>query len=152
MFGNTLPPHIIAPFLFVFCLLFLLPGILYILTLQRALERCGPVSRTMQPGMVWLLLIPLFNLIWNFFVVLGLARSLANEFARRGIPVPEPEPGQSIGMAMSICACCGLIPVLGVLASFASLVLWIMYWVKIAGYSQALAQSSATLVSPPLNP
>lgn len=148
--GELLQPWHIVALAFVFSFFFLIPAIFYILTLQKALERCAPVSRTMQPGMVWLLLVPLFNMIWSFFVVLALARSLANEFARRGIPGPEPEPGQSIGLAMCICACCGFIPILGVLASLASLVLWVMYWVKISGYSQALAQSFATAITPPV--
>lgn len=151
MLGNEiLQPHFIL-LLFVLSLLLLLPGILYILTLQRALERCAPIARTMQPGMVWLLLIPLFNLVWGFIVVLGLSRSLANEFARRGMPSPEAEPGQSIGLAMCICACCGVIPVLGLLGSLASVVLWIMYWVKISGYSQTLAIQAAVAI-PPMHP
>jgi len=149
MMGFPHFPHFGA-FFFAFGLLFLLPAIFYLLSLQKALERCSPASRTMQPGMVWLLLVPLFNMIWNFFVVLALAKSLANEFARRGIPSPEAEPGQSIGLAMCICTCCGIIPVLGLLASLASMVLWIMYWVKIAGYSQALGQPQA-FAMPPMN-
>lgn len=147
MIGGPHLPHLM-PFLFGFSLLCLVPAVFYLLTLQKALERCAVSSRTMQPGMVWLLLVPLFNMIWNFFVVLALARSLANEFARRGMPSPEAEPGQSIGLAMCICTCCGLIPVLGLLASLASVVLWVMYWVKIAGYSQALAHPPVIAVPP----
>lgn len=146
--GELLQPWHFMVLGFVFCAFFLIPAIFYILTLQKALERCAVSSRTMQPGMVWLLLVPLFNMIWNFFVVLALAKSLANDFARRGMPSPEPEPGQSIGLAMSICACCGVIPILGVLASLASLVLWIMYWVKIADYSRALVQPPVVAIPP----
>lgn len=149
--GELMQPVHLMVLAFVFSFFVLIPAIFYILTLQKALERCAPVSRTMQPGMVWLLLVPLFNIIWSFFVVMALARSLANEFARRGMASPEPEPGQSIGVAMCICACCGVIPVLGALASLASLVLWIMYWVKVSEYSQALAQSTVTFVMPPAN-
>lgn len=146
MFASPLP-HLL-PFLFGASFLCLLPAIFYILTLQKALERCAVTSRTMQPAMVWLLLVPLFNMIWNFFVVLALARSLSNEFARRAMPSPEAEPGQSIGMAMCICTCCGIIPLLGLLTSLAAMVLWIMYWIKIAGYSQALAQPPVVAVPP----
>src|SRR5579863_6262009 len=92
------------PLLFFFCgILFLIPAIFYLLTLQNALAKCAPVARTMEPGMVWLCIIPLFSVIWNFFVVMALAKSLGNEFRRRGIPYPDPLPGQSIGMAMCIC-------------------------------------------------
>jgi len=150
--GHMLQPGHFLILLSVFGLLLLVPGIIYLITLQKALDKCAPTTRTMQPGMVWLLLIPLFNVIWHFFVVLGIAKSLANEFARRGMPSSEAEPGRSIGLAMCTLACCGLIPVLGVLASLAAFVLWIMYWVKVAGYSQALDQPQAAVAMPPLRP
>ncbi|MDO8301736.1 MAG: hypothetical protein Q7T18_00690 [Sedimentisphaerales bacterium] len=54
--------------------------IFFILTLQKALNRCSPENRAMQPGMIWLLLIPLFNIVWIFFVVLNMAKSLGAEF------------------------------------------------------------------------
>ncbi len=40
---------------------FLIPWIFYLLTLSKALNRCSPANRSMSPGQVWLLLIPLFN-------------------------------------------------------------------------------------------
>ena len=119
---------------------FALPFVFYILSLQRALEKCAPVSRTLSPGSLWVLLVPLVGVIFHFLVVTGMAKSLGNEFRRRNAPNAEPEPGQSIGMAMCICTICGIIPVLGILASLASLVLWIMYWVKIEGYSRTLSE------------
>lgn len=147
--GDLLQPWHLIVLSFVFCLFFLIPYVFYILTLQGALNKCAPPSRTMEPGMVWLLLIPFFNLIWHFFVVLGLAKSLGNEFKRRGIPIPEITPGQNIGLAMCICACCSIVPLLGLLASLASLVLWVVYWVKIADYSRRLdfAQSYSAPMS-----
>lgn len=116
----------------------LIPAIFYLLTLQKALNRCSPENRAMAPGMVWLMLIPLFNLVWGFFVVLNLAKSLGAEFQKRGI-VEEPEPGKTLGLVMCILACCGWIPFLGILASLGGLVCWIIYWVKIAGFSAKIA-------------
>jgi hypothetical protein len=118
--------------------IFLVPFIFFLLTLQKAFNRCSPESRAMQPGMVWLMLIPLFNLVWQFFVVLNLTKSLAAEFRKRGIAV-EPEPGKTMGLVMCILFCCGIIPFLGILCSLAGLVFWIIYWVKIAGFSSKLA-------------
>lgn len=136
-------------FLGLFGVLFLIPAILYLLTLQNALNKCAPVSRAMEPGMVWLMLIPFVNMVWHFFVVMNIARSLAAEYARRGIPSPEAEPGQTIGLAMCICACCGIIPILGILAGLACFVLWIMYWMKIAEYSKVLDMPQIPVAMPP---
>lgn len=118
-------------------LIFLIPIIFFILTLQRAFERCAPAHRAMTPGLVWLLLIPLFNLIWNFMVVTNLAKSLEREYRSRNIPA-QLESAKSIGLAWAILSCCSIIPVLGLLAALAGFVVWIVYWVKIAGLSQAL--------------
>jgi len=124
--------------------IFLVPFIFYLLTLQKALTRCAPESRAMQPGMVWLLLIPLFNLVWHFLVVINMAKSLAAEFQKRGIQ-EDPNPGKTIGMVMCILWCCGIIPFLGILCSLGALVCWIIYWVKIAGFSRQI-------VSPAVSP
>jgi hypothetical protein len=118
--------------------IFLIPAIFFNLTLQKALNRCAPENRAMQPGMVWLLLIPLFNLVWQFLVVINVAKSLGAEFQKRGM-AEEPEPGKTLGLVMCILVCCGIIPYLGVLCSIGALICWIMYWVKIAGYSSKLA-------------
>ena len=107
----------------------LVPKIFYLLTLQKALNRCSPESRAMNPGMVWLMLIPFFNLVWHFIIVLNLAKSLGAEFQKRGIP-EEPTPGQTLGLVMCVSA---------LLCAPVYLVCWIIYWVKVAGYSAKLA-------------
>ena len=77
---------------------------------------------------------------------MNVAKSLKAEFHKRGIS-SEPSPGQGLGLAMCILQVCGIIPFVGIIAGVATLVLWIMYWVKIAGFSAQIAlvpeQSSA---------
>jgi hypothetical protein len=127
----------------------LIAVILYLLTLEKALRKCAPGARTMKPGKVWLWLIPVFGLIWQFILVRNIAKSLGSEFARRGIPCPEGTPGQNIGLAMSVCHCCFFIPWLGRLATIAGFVLWILYWMRIANYSRILdAHETTTQASP----
>jgi hypothetical protein len=123
--------------LIVFAVL-LIPLIFYLLTLQKALNKCAPENRAMQPAMVWLMLIPCFSLIWHFFVVINMSKSLAAEFRARGI-IEEPEPGKVIGLVMCGLACGGVIPFIGGLFGLGYLVCWIIYWVKIAGFSKKLA-------------
>ena len=120
----------------------LLPAIFYCLTLQKALSRCAPENRAMQPGMVWLLFIPLFNIVWQFFVVINVAKSLGAEFQKRGM-AEDPQPGKTIGLVTCILVCCGIIPIINFFSGIAALICWIIYWVKIAGYSNKLAGPAA---------
>ena len=120
----------------------------FIATLFAALARCSTTSRTMAPGTVWFMLVPLVNLVWQFFVVFALADSLANEFRAREIPNVEPQPGKSVGIAMCVCACCGIVPLVNLLALPAHLVLLIVYWVKIAEFSRRLDTTPVMLGSP----
>ena len=123
--------------LFGFFLITLLPTIFYLLTLHRALNKCSAESRTMTPALVWLQLIPVFDLLWQFYVVINVGKTLGNEFRKRNIPA-EQNPGQSIGLAMCILELCGAIPVVGIPAAIAGFIVWIIYWIKIHGYSAKL--------------
>ena len=150
--ARPLPPGSMMPQMLPLLLLIGIPLVFYILSLRRVLEGCSPMSRTMPPYQMWFLLIPLFNIIWHFFVVSNLARSLANEFKSRNVKGTDPEPGKSVGVAMCILSVGSVIPVIGgnffgdayVLTSLAtmlglaSFVCWVVYWAKIAGYSQSL--------------
>jgi hypothetical protein len=78
-------------------------------------------------------------MVWHFFVVINVAKSLGLEFQKRGI-AEDPKPGQTIGLGMCILMCCGLLPEsLGKLCSLGFLVCWIVYWMKIAAYSSKIA-------------
>jgi hypothetical protein len=115
----------------------LLPAIFYLLTLQKALNRCSPENRAMNPGMVWLMFIPVFNLVWQFIVVLNMAKSLGAEFRTRGI-AEDPNPGQTLGLVM----CVG-----NLICGPVGLVCWIIYWVKIADYSRKLVGPAAPVAT-----
>jgi hypothetical protein len=116
-----------------------IPAVFYLLTLQKALSRCSRESRATSPESVWLMLIPLFNLVYQFILVINVAKSLGNEFARRRITSVDPEPGKSLGIAMCALNLVSMIPVLGIPLAMAGLVCWIVYWVKIADLSGMIA-------------
>ncbi|MBP3956638.1 hypothetical protein J8F10_15295 [Gemmata sp. G18] len=125
-------------FIIALVLVGLLPQIFYLLTLQKALSRCRRRNRTMEPGMVWLNLIPLFGLVWMFITVSRITESLDNEFYDRGRHRRGEDYGKSLGVAYCSLFVAGVIPYCGAIFSIAGLVCWIMYWVKIAGYSGQL--------------
>ena len=116
----------------------LIPMIFFLLTLQNTLNAISFENRKMEPGLVWLSLIPLFGLVWQFIIVDRMAGSLQAEFAKREMAIEEARPGNSIGLAYCILFCCSLIPFVGYITSIAGLICWIIYWIKINDYKNRL--------------
>ena len=143
---NTLLLGIIGPqeimvILIVVAVIFgisLIPMIFFLLTLQNTLNAISFENRKMEPGLVWLSLIPIFGLVWQFIVVDRMAGSLKAEFTKREMATEEARPGNSIGLAYCILFCCSLIPFLGYITSIAGLICWIIYWIKINDYKNRL--------------
>jgi hypothetical protein len=50
-------------FFFIIFAVLILPTVFFLLTQQRALSKCSPINRIMSPGLVWLQIIPFFQLI-----------------------------------------------------------------------------------------
>ena len=97
--------------------------------LSGCLKRIPPPYRQQEPNMVWLLMIPLVNIVWNFFVYPNLSRSYQAYFAAQG-RTDVGDCGAGIGLAYCICAAVSFIPYLGMLTGIAALVLLIMYLIK----------------------
>jgi len=124
----------------VMVLIALVVAIFFLLTLSRTLAAVKPENRQMEPGLVWLNLIPLFNFVWIFFTVIKLADSLVREAADRSLEFGDG--GKALGIAYGALLVASLIPFIGLLTSIASLVVFIIYWVKIAGYKNQLVQAA----------
>ena len=116
--------------LFIVIGLFLIPLILFLINLQNTLKAIDPQNRTMEPGKVWLMLIPLFNVIWIFMVVSAIANSTQAQLEQYGVSSSQ-KPTYNLGLAWAICTLCNWIPMVGVFAGIVSFVLFILYWVKV---------------------
>jgi hypothetical protein len=134
---------------------------LFTLTQMRAIDACLRRNRTMEPGLVWLNFVPVFHLFWQFWTVIQIGNSLKREFRDR-----EMDRGGSYGKATGI-----LLYTLGLLGSvifnggllvavvieekvvflasqivygvlgLVSLVLFVVYWVQLAGHTRRLKDS-----------
>ena len=101
--------------------------------------------RKQNPNLVWLMLIPLFNLVWSFFVYPKLSQS----YEAWGQAVGRTDVGNAFGgmaLALCICMCCCIVPYLNACAGIAVLVLLIIYLVKINGLKEKLG--GGVIVSP----
>ena len=111
--------------------------VFYLLTMQKALTLAGKEHRRMEPGMVWLMLIPLFGLVWQFFIVNNVSEAVRSWAAAHDKDVADG--GRTLGLTACILACCGIIPLLGILASIAALVCMILWWVKVSNFNSMMA-------------
>ncbi len=101
----------------------------------------------MTPGMVFLLLIPLFNIIWNFIVFQRIPESFQSYFNAQGRS-DMGDCGRSVGMWYAICGVASLIPCVQYIAAPAALVLFIIFLVKIWGYKGQLAVTDQSVPPP----
>lgn len=120
----------------VFFYLILLGGVitvavLYLKNLQDTLKECDVKNQQVPPGNVWLMFIPLFNLIYPFILYPKISESLKREFESRGNP-QQGDYGRSLGITLPILGVCGIIPILGIFAGMGNLVVFIIFWVKMA--------------------
>jgi hypothetical protein len=96
--------------------------------------------REMEPGMVWLLMIPCFPLVWNFFVFLKLPKSYQSYFAAQGVE-DVGDCSEKLGLWYAITVACSIIPCVNYIAGPASLVLLIIYLVKAVELKKRVLQT-----------
>jgi hypothetical protein len=105
--------------------------IMFLLTMSKCLRNIAPENRQMEPGSVWLCLIPLFGLVWAIIMILRVSDSLKDEYRDRRLR-GDGDFGKTTGI---------LYIVLSFVCGPVGLIFFILYWVKIAGYSRELAET-----------
>ena len=79
------------------------------------------------------MLIPLFSLVYAFILYPKISASVKKELESREMDT-EGDGAKNLGLALAITGALSLIPVIGGLAGLANLVIFIMWWVKTAGF------------------
>ena len=103
--------------------------VLFLLNIQNLLKAISPVNRKISPGQVWLMFIPLFNIVWQFILVDRVAESIEAEYAMRSLPM-ERKPTYNLGLAYCILGLLTWFP----LVFLAQLIVGVLYWVKTAEF------------------
>jgi hypothetical protein len=124
---------IVAMLLIPLVALWILPAIFsYVI-----LSRIPPEHRKQDPGLALLLLIPLFSLIWAFFVYPRIADSLKSYFASRSA-TNVGNCGRDLALATCICGACVIVP----FAGFAALILMIIFFAKAFDLSRRIGRTT----------
>ncbi|WP_343604693.1 hypothetical protein [Fluviicola sp.] len=131
MFGAALAMFMII--LLVALAIGIVIAVFYLKNLQDLLNECDPVNQQMPPVNVWLMFIPLFNIVYAFIMYPKISETLRREFEYRNAP-QEGDYLKNLGMAMAILGVVGLVPVQAIkgVVGLGSLVIFIIYWVKSA--------------------
>ncbi len=120
----------------------LLIWVFYANTIRKTLLLIAPENRLMEPNLAWLVVIPFFNIYWNFVVASRLADSLTNEFYDRKI-AEEENPGRASGMLYAwlfLLSNIPLPPFILITIGLLSMVYFIVYWVKVNNFRNLLAE------------
>ncbi len=99
--------------------------------LSSALNVIPAAHRKQEPNMVWLLMIPVFNLVWNFFVYPKISDSFKSYFDSVG-RTDVADCGRQIGLIYCILAALCVVPYANILTGLGALVLLIIYLVKVS--------------------
>lgn len=166
--NGDIPPEQLFVLLGLVCAILLVQYtilIFFLLTLHRLLNKCRKRNRTMEPGLVWLNLIPCFQFVWQFITVVRIDETLREEFRERGIGRRNDSYGKSIGLASCIFWVVAkffdtasnaadrmnqngdddLTPlaILTWILLVITLIFLVTYWIKMAGYSRLLSASES---------
>lgn len=112
----------------------------YCSTLQRCLTLIRPENRKTKPTSVWYMFAIPFNFVEDFFIVIHLANSLAEEKKTNSRLKDISDFGMISGIGWSIAQVLSFIPnYVGQIAGLLGMVLVIYHWTQIAKINKLLA-------------
>ncbi len=116
--------------------IFSIPFILFCLSVQNTLKAIKPANRKLPVFAGWLLLIPVFDVIWQFVMAVRLSQSIESELNDNGIV--KKRPTFYAGIALAIVQVCAYIPYLNDYMKYIWFVCFFVYWAGIAEYKRKL--------------
>ncbi|HET6880776.1 MAG TPA: hypothetical protein VFI31_11515 [Pirellulales bacterium] len=133
--GQEIPPELIGVWIAIIVVALIVGlaiAIVIAVLISGCYARIPQQYRDMEPGMVYLMLIPCLNIVWVFFVTLRLSTSFQKYFAAHG-RTDVGDCGYQLGLWYSICVVASIVPCVNYVAGPASLVLLILFLVKVMG-------------------
>jgi len=131
-------------------LLFIALAIAFLYYQYYLLNRIKIENRVMRPGYVWLQLIPLFGLYWQFRVVTAISKSIYGElesrldkgsliFNQNDSLIPR-KPAYTEGIIYCILMCASVIPIASLKIYITGIAIgsWIRYIIVLRGFERKL--------------
>jgi hypothetical protein len=135
-------------------LAFVIPAVMFFLTQQNTLKVIHPLNRRIPPHQVWFQLIPIFGLVWQFWVIIKISDSIRNELypLTNNSIFPETtihaghRPTYNAGILYAGLFCLSYISTVSFLPLFTGFAIlagtgaWITYWVQLSRYKKQLKE------------
>lgn len=120
---------------------------------SRVLTRVSPENRRMEPGQVWVNVLPVVNVVWMAVMVERVGESIRNEFVARGRDTRWEGYGKSAGITSTTLGVFGLavvawVPPIGLFLWVFALVYGVVYWAQLGRYARRL-RTETTAYTPP---
>ncbi len=119
--------------------------IFFCLSMYGAMNRV-PADKQKFPGwLVWLFLLPLVGIVMQWIMLpFGIPDSFKNVVGDNKDALGQIKTIHGIGLAVVILMTMSFIPVLNVFAAIPTIVLWIIYWVKVVGFKNQFLLNAAS--------
>jgi hypothetical protein len=140
--------------------IFIIPFPFYLNTLRNTIIAISEENRKIKANNVWLLLIPVWNVFYQYIVITNLTRSLNFEFKKRGITYSYENPAYVFGMlycTMFIICCIpfiidyststgisDILNIIGYIIWAVGIIFWILFWIKTNNYKNILKDGLST--------
>lgn len=122
-------------FMLVLAIPLLIAVIFYFITLQKTMNKLSPANKPFEGALIWLALIPVIGGIWHLVYICMLSSAIQKDYQAAG---QQNDGALPLAIGTAVCTIASFIPLIGVLAGIACLVLWIMYWLRMNAYNKAL--------------
>lgn len=116
-------------------------------TVARVLGRVSPEHRRMEPGEVWVNLIPVVNLVWPVVTVERVGESIRAELKARGLNKKRDAYGKTSGIiALVLVGVVLLLPPAGIVTLPFAFIYAVVYWVQMNGYAKRMREEPVATV------
>lgn len=111
--------------------------VIYYKTIIESMALVRPSNRETGVGNILFNLIPILNIVYGFIVYPKICDSFKNEYHHLGLQ-EDGDFGKGLAITLQALLLCSAIPLLNFLTLIASLIIWIVLWVKFDKYKKEL--------------
>jgi hypothetical protein len=114
--------------------------------LYKNYKKVPPQFQTLSPGLVWLMLVPLANIVMPIIIGMQVPEAFKRYFDSIG-DTSVGDAGKQVGLIWGIAALCTVIPLVNLIAALVALVALVMFLLKVIAMGRKIDEAGA-VVSP----